>query len=487
MNYKKISFDWDNTIAMSYMIDSEEDSELPVYNFQGYNEDLIEKIKEYHSQGVELYIVTSRKRSLEEYYPEDSVEFQLKRLKLDHIFPPVRVHYTEGDLKAKTLKQLGIELHHDDSMEEILECQRYGIEVKSSLEAYKDSNIVTKGIITDIHNSILLLKRTDEGTRWDIPGGHIKHIEAERGLKGVADGYEREVAEETGLIVPRSRLIHRYTHTWKNEDMDMHILWTDYAIEEPPVDLFIQDFQENSEFLWVQEDDLHIYMPNMTEVAQIAIKFYLDNIDNPEIMEGKYLPSQSQSWAKMKKKLIGLGKNKHTGGGKGHTRPKMSKGAAAPPDFGVLEERDRKKKELRSKLSKIISNTTKNSNSRRIKNTNTKIMDVLDDMEAIFKSAMTSSSSQEEQNIYYAETLSKFIKDSNGNPFEQVRIKGKGYGYYYSMSDKKPILVPRSGEYYLISNKPDNQGRVRVYSHYKFITGVVLLVPKEEIEQIGWN
>ena len=82
----------------------------------------------------------------------------------------------------------------------------------------------------------------------------------------------------------------------------------------------------------------------MTEVAMIAIQFYLDNIDNPEITEGKYLPSQSKSWAKMKKKLIGLGNNRNTGGGKGHTRPKMTKGKAAPPDFGVLEEKSVKKK-----------------------------------------------------------------------------------------------------------------------------------------------
>ena len=42
-------------------------------------------------------------------------------------------------------------------------------------------------------------------------------------------------------------------------------------------------------------------MNNMTEVAQIAINFYLNNIDNDDIIEGKYLPSQTQSWAKMKK------------------------------------------------------------------------------------------------------------------------------------------------------------------------------------------
>ena len=55
-----------------------------------------------------------------------------------------------------------------------------------------------------------------------FPGGHIKQIELDRGLKGLADGYEREVGEETGLIVPKSRLIHNYIHTWKEEKMDMN-------------------------------------------------------------------------------------------------------------------------------------------------------------------------------------------------------------------------------------------------------------------------
>jgi len=481
---KKISFDWDNTIAMSYMIDSETDSDLPLYRFQEYNQTYIEKIKEYYLQGAELYIVTSRKRSLEQYYPEESVPYHIKLLNLTHIFPSVRVHYTEGDLKAKTLRQLGIDLHHDDSMEEILECQRYGIEVKSSLEAYKDSDIVVKGIITDLHGSILLLKRTDEGTKWDIPGGHIKNIEEERGLKGIADGYEREVAEETGLIVPQSRLIHKYKHTWKDREMDMYILWTDYAVEEPPVDLFVQEFHENSEFIWVQEDDLHIYTANMTEVAMIAIQFYLDNIDNPEIMEGKYLPSQSKSWARMKKKLIGLGNNKSTGGGKGHTRPKMTKGKAAPPDFGVLEEKERKKKVLRSKLSKILGVTEPSRANSAIDDALKKMVSSLS---GISQDDLSRKMTQEDKNSLYADTLAKFIKDSKGNPFPQVVIKGKGHGYYYSMSDKKPVLVPRSAEYYLISQKPDKKGCLRVYSHYRFNTGVVLLVPKEEIELVGWN
>ena len=468
------------------MVDSSFPSEgtgLPIYHFQEYNKAFIDKIKEYYSLGVELYVVTSRKRSLEEYYPEESVPYHIELLKLSHIFPSVRVHYTEGDLKAKTLKQLGIDLHYDDNMEEIIECKKYGIKAISSLLEYKDSDVVTKGIITDLHGSILLLKRTDNGKKWDIPGGHIKEIEYNRGVKGIADGYEREVAEETGLIIPPSRLIRQYIHIWKGESIEMNILWTDYATEEPPIDLLVQEFQENSEFIWVQEDDLALYTSNMTEVAYRAIQFYIENIGNPAILEGKYLPSQSRTWAKMKKRLVGLGKNKNTGGGKGHTRPKMEKSASAPPDFGVLEEKDRKKKELRSKLLKIARTTTKNPNST----VDDALKKMMDSLSGVSDPKKPENIPENEKHLLYAETLGSLIKDSNGNPFQQVSIKGSGYGYYYSMSDKRTILVPRKADYYLISEKPDKKGRLRVYSHYKFTTGIVLLVQEEEIERIGWN
>jgi len=54
--------------------------------------------------------------------------------------------------------------------------------------------------------------------------------------------------------------------------------------------------------------------------------------------EGKYLRSQRKYWAKMKRKLVGMGKNKHTGGGKGHTRPSFPKGEPSPAGWSVLEE-----------------------------------------------------------------------------------------------------------------------------------------------------
>ena len=46
-----------------------------------------------------------------------------------------------------------------------------------------------------------------------------------------------------------------------------------------------------------------------------------------------------------------MGKNPNFGGGKGWTRPKMSKGKGAPPAFGVLEEENEEKmKKIKVKI-----------------------------------------------------------------------------------------------------------------------------------------
>ena len=48
-----------------------------------------------------------------------------------------------------------------------------------------------------------------------------------------------------------------------------------------------------------------------------------------------------------------MGNNKHTGGGKGHSRPKMGSPKSAPPGVGVLEEEiPKKKRKIRVKITK---------------------------------------------------------------------------------------------------------------------------------------
>ena len=112
---------------------------------------------------------------------------------------------------------------------------------------------------------------------------------------------------------------------------------------------------------------------------------------------------------------------------------------------------------------------------------------IIDALDRLMGTNDTKDMSEFDKLLFQAETLAEFTLDGEGNPLEMVTIKGSGYGYYYSMSDKKLINIPRSGEYYLISDKPDSLGRLKVYSHYKFVSGVVLLIPKDEIVRIGNN
>tara|TARA_Y100001938_G_scaffold144096_1_gene218104 strand:+ start:7351 stop:8397 length:1047 start_codon:yes stop_codon:yes gene_type:complete len=343
-----ISFDWDNTISMSYM---DEESEDVKFIHQGYNQEFIDRMLNYIKEGHNVFIVTSRVYKLEADFPKERITYHLKTLGIINYFPPERIIYTNRELKAQTLLNLKIDLHHDDDIEEILACKNAGIECVRALEIHPDTAIVAKGIITDSTGKILLLKRTDGEKKWDLPGGHVKDVEVERGYQGLQDGYEREVAEETGLLVPNYTEIHRFDNHFKNKYSDVIVFYSDFPSEAPPVDLGIQDKQENSEFVWTTKENLPAYTNHATEVAIEAIEFWL-SMDHEILKETAYLATQNKNWSKMKKRLVGYGKNKHTGGGKGHTRPSFKKSKAAPPDFAVLEEKEEEKKKLRVKINK---------------------------------------------------------------------------------------------------------------------------------------
>tara|TARA_R100000234_G_scaffold118386_2_gene98715 strand:- start:211 stop:504 length:294 start_codon:yes stop_codon:yes gene_type:complete len=74
-----------------------------------------------------------------------------------------------------------------------------------------------------------------------------------------------------------------------------------------------------------------------------------------------------------------------------------------------------------------------------------------------------------------------------GNNLPSVMLKGEKSVFHYSAIHKKPIQVPVKGEYYLLPLKEDSEGRLYVYSTYLFFSGLILRVPKDEIELIGYN
>ena len=312
---KVISFDFDNTIAITYVDFSNNKEPQPV--FVEYNQKILDLMKEYIDNGDDVYIVTSRYRHLEEQYPNQDVPYHLDKIGLTKYFWPDRVFYMDGGLKHDKLLELNVDLHYDDSMEEVLACKKAGINVKNPLDFYKDVNIVGKSVIYDASDRVLILQRGDEGTKWDLPGGHIKEIELQRGDFGLQKGLEREVAEETGIILPNETFYYKFDNTYNNITNEVHIYMTRLEDHGPEVDLNIQDKQENIDYRWVPLSKIDKYIKNGTTLFKDVMQ-KIQKEDRIMTNEEKYLASQHKNWRKMKIKLIGTGKNTHKGGGEGH-------------------------------------------------------------------------------------------------------------------------------------------------------------------------
>ena len=141
-----------------------------------------------------------------------------------------------------------------------------------------------------------------------------------------------------------------YIH-FNNKHSQIILFFTQFPSEEPPVDLKIQEKLENSEAVWVLKDNLPAYLSHATEVCQTGVEYWLE-MDDYLLREAAYLATQNKKWSKMKRRLVGYGKNKNTGGGKGHTRPSFKKSKSGPSDFSVLEEDNIDKKTVKVKINK---------------------------------------------------------------------------------------------------------------------------------------
>ena len=73
------------------------------------NHETFDRLREFHDRGYEIRIVTARFR------PQEVWDFVK-----EHHLPISEVHCTEGELKGKTLLEIGSELHFDDWEEELL-------------------------------------------------------------------------------------------------------------------------------------------------------------------------------------------------------------------------------------------------------------------------------------------------------------------------------------------------------------------------------
>ena len=87
-----------------------------------------------------------------------------------------------------------------------------------------------------------------------------------------------------------------------------------------------------------------------------------------------------------------------------------------------------------------------------------------------------------------AERFLQFMNDGKGEFLETVRIKGDGHGFYYSISDKKLIFIPRNRAFYLIPNKiSDDMGRIMLFMPDGLISGSIIMVHLDDLEPLGDN
>ena len=107
-----ITFDFDDTLTRPIW-----DEKQQLFEFSDNpNYDSFAKLKNFHNQGKEIRIVTTRWSRLE------IVDF-VEKYKL----PVSAIHCTKGELKAETLKKIGSQLHFDDSLSEAKNNERLGI------------------------------------------------------------------------------------------------------------------------------------------------------------------------------------------------------------------------------------------------------------------------------------------------------------------------------------------------------------------------
>ena len=87
-----------------------------------------------------------------------------------------------------------------------------------------------------------------------------------------------------------------------------------------------------------------------------------------------------------------------------------------------------------------------------------------------------------------AAKLSIGLKTKDGKLLELAKFKKKGEGYYYSLSDKRHVLVNRGEEWFYVPFiAKDEMGRICLYSPYLFSMAVFIMVPEEEVDFVGFN
>ena len=112
---KIVSFDFDDTLCMQ--------DGTP-------NLAMIELVHKYASENYKCYIVTARDKSHESIKwmkKNNSNRIRVKDFIKEHQLPIKQCHFTNHELKGKTLQKIGVYIHYDDLEEQLESAKEYGI------------------------------------------------------------------------------------------------------------------------------------------------------------------------------------------------------------------------------------------------------------------------------------------------------------------------------------------------------------------------
>lgn len=116
----------------------------------------------------------------------------------------------------------------------------------------KTLSVATFALIKNSDNKVLLLRRSRNDTfpgRWELPGGGIDSNESpERSI-------EREVLEETGLIVKAIRPFSVITH--ENHDKTQNIIRITYECELLSANK-VSLTKDHDQFKWIELEKLNL-------------------------------------------------------------------------------------------------------------------------------------------------------------------------------------------------------------------------------------
>ena len=339
-NGKVVTFDFDNTLVFHHeMLDDDGEDD---WRFGGINQPMVATLKKFQQKGYTVMIVTARRKHLEK--PRFAVSTYLEKLKID-----VPVFYTEGELKAQKLYELGSSLHFDDCPREheaIVAFRKlhddFDIMVKYPDEGLEDTDDVSKGFVKTSDDQLIILKRADTG-EWDVPGGH--------GRSGETPNYAffREVSEELGFQLIHLQHIDTQEFNFKGKEETIHYFLgrTNYSSEE--LDGVLQLNNENVEYFAGDfKEIIQKAEEGATELLKMSIELYTDDVVLQE--SSTFQKRMKKGYSKKKKMMIGLGGSKTTGAAGLEKVKDFSRGENAPIGFGVFEEEKEQKRKIKIKI-----------------------------------------------------------------------------------------------------------------------------------------